>query len=62
MSEALWYAFALMLVLEGVLPFASPERWRRLFAQLLQMPDAQIRVMGLVSMMAGVLLLSLLAA
>jgi uncharacterized protein len=59
-SSTLWAALALMLVFEGLLPLLSPQRWRRIFEQVLQLSDGQIRFFGLVSMLAGWLLLILL--
>jgi len=50
-------ALALMLIMEGLLPMASPERWRKLFEQLLQLENGQIRFFGLCSVMAGLILL-----
>jgi len=50
-------AFALMLVVEGLLPFLSPPRWRAVFERATQMSDGQIRFIGLTSMLAGLLLL-----
>ncbi|MFZ5484218.1 MAG: DUF2065 domain-containing protein [Pseudomonadota bacterium] len=52
-------ALALMLVLEGVLPFLAPTAWREAFVRMTEMKDGQIRFMGLVSMLAGLLLLML---
>ena len=52
-------ALALMLVMEGVMPFLSPSAWREAFARMIQFSDGQLRFMGLVSMLAGVLLLFL---
>lgn len=52
-------AVALVLVLEGVLPFLSPRGWRGAFRRLTDMTDGQIRFVGLSSMLAGVLLLFL---
>jgi uncharacterized protein YjeT (DUF2065 family) len=46
-------ALALVLVIEGLLPFVSPAGWRRMFSQLLQMQDGQIRFFGLLSILAG---------
>ncbi len=51
-------AFALMLVLEGLLPFVSPRGWRDVFERATRMSDGQIRFIGLSSMIAGALLLS----
>ncbi len=53
-------AFCLMLVLEGILPFLCPRRWRGAIAQLVQLPDRQLRLMGLASMLLGTALLYLL--
>ncbi|MGH8677224.1 MAG: DUF2065 domain-containing protein [Burkholderiales bacterium] len=53
-------AFALMLVLEGLLPFLSPGAWREAFRRLIELSDGQIRFIGLTAMLAGVLLLFLM--
>jgi uncharacterized protein YjeT (DUF2065 family) len=50
-------AFALMLVVEGFLPFISPGRWRGVFERAMKMSDGQIRFIGLSSMLAGIVLL-----
>ncbi|MCC5861361.1 MAG: DUF2065 domain-containing protein [Gammaproteobacteria bacterium] len=50
-------AFALYLVLEGLLPFASPQRWRRSLLVIGQLSDRELRIGGLVIMLAGLLLL-----
>lgn len=50
-------ALALMLVMEGVLPFIAPAAWREAFARMIRFNDGQIRFMGLASMLAGLLLL-----
>jgi uncharacterized protein YjeT (DUF2065 family) len=57
MFERLLAALALMLVIEGLLPFVSPGRWRSMFEQITQLGDGQIRFFGLSSMIAGLLLL-----
>ncbi len=51
-------ALALMLVIEGLLPFISPARWRSVFEQALKLNDGQLRFIGLSSMIAGILLLA----
>lgn len=58
MSDWLLGALALMLVIEGLLPFLSPGAWRRMFERAVQMSDGQIRFIGLSSMLIGLLLLS----
>ena len=50
-------ALALMLILEGVLPFLAPNLWRDTFRKITQMNDGQIRFVGLSSMVIGVLIL-----
>ena len=52
-------AFALMLIIEGLLPFLAPKLWRDTFRRITQMSDGQIRFFGLTSMLIGVLLLFL---
>jgi hypothetical protein len=59
MGTTLLMAVALMLVIEGLLPFLAPSLWRETFRRLMQLSDGQIRFFGLTSMLAGVLLLFL---
>ena len=51
-------AFALYLVLEGLLPFLTPRGWKHSIAQMAQLSDNQLRKIGLASMLAGVVLLA----
>ena len=51
--DAVWLAIGLVLVVEGLFPFASPQAWRRVFTRLLQMQDGQIRFFGLCSILVG---------
>ena len=57
MSDVLLAGFALMLVIEGILPFTSPKLWRETFRKLIEMTDGQIRFAGLVSMVVGLIVL-----
>jgi uncharacterized protein YjeT (DUF2065 family) len=59
MIELLVAAFALMLVIEGILPFTAPHVWRDMFRKIIEMSDGQIRFAGLTSMMAGLVILFL---
>jgi uncharacterized protein YjeT (DUF2065 family) len=59
--NTLWAALALVLVIEGLLPFISPGSWRRMFEQVLKLHDGQIRFYGLGSIAAGLVLLWLLS-
>lgn len=53
----LWAAFALYLVLEGVMPFLNPGALKRTLLQLAQLDDRTMRIAGLASMLAGAALL-----
>lgn len=53
MSDLWLTAFALMLVVEGVLPFVLPSVWRDTFKKLIELSDGQIRFIGLVSIVSG---------
>jgi uncharacterized protein len=53
-------ALALMMIFEGISPFLMPERMRKLAAMLIEASDRSIRLVGLVSMLAGLLLLYLI--
>jgi len=55
----LFAAIALVLVLEGIIPFISPNSLRKTYQRLMEMDDKTIRLSGLVSMIAGVILLTL---
>ena len=52
-------AVALVFIIEGMLPFISPHRWRNMLAMANQMEDRVIRNIGLGSMLFGVLVLYL---
>jgi uncharacterized protein YjeT (DUF2065 family) len=56
-NEVILPALALMLVIEGILPFSSPRVWRETFKRLIEMSDGQIRFAGLMSMTIGLVLL-----
>ncbi len=55
-------AFALYLVIEGVMPFLNPSFMRRMLLSFAQSSDKQLRISGLASMMAGLFLLFLVRA
>ncbi|HET7547515.1 MAG TPA: DUF2065 domain-containing protein [Usitatibacter sp.] len=57
MTEVVVAAIALVLVIEGILPFTAPHLWREVFRKLVEMSDGQIRFAGLTSMMIGLIIL-----
>jgi len=57
--HVLLVAIALVFIIEGMLPFISPDRWRKLLTMADQMDDRVIRNVGLGSMLFGVLVLYL---
>jgi len=58
----LFAAFALYLVLEGIMPFINPALMKRVMLSFAQGSDRQLRVSGLASMLAGLVLLYLVRA
>ena len=57
MWHELAIALCLLCVLEGLLPFLSPRRWRDTMLAAAQLDDRSMRLVGLVSMMLGVAML-----
>ncbi len=57
--DVMWVATALMLVIEGIIPFLKPDAMRKALTLIAQMDDRSLRIGGLVSMAAGVVLLYL---
>jgi uncharacterized protein YjeT (DUF2065 family) len=53
-------AVALMLMLEGLLPLIAPDVWRQTFLRITKWADGQIRFVGLVSLLAGIILFILI--
>ena len=61
MGKYLLTALALMLLIEGLLPFLAPGLWRETFRRITELSDGQVRFVGLTSMLCGVLLLAFVA-
>ncbi|MBV1961207.1 MAG: DUF2065 domain-containing protein [Immundisolibacteraceae bacterium] len=53
-------ALCLVMVFEGLMPFLSPRRAKKMMAMMSQLNDKSLRISGLLSMLSGVLLLALL--
>jgi len=60
MLNTLLLAFALMLILEGLLPFLAPRVWREGFRRITELSDGQIRFLGLSSLGVGLFLFVIL--
>lgn len=60
MLDTFIMAFALMLIIEGILPFLSPKLWREAFIKMTELHDGQLRFIGLTSMLLGLALFLLL--
>lgn len=52
-------AFCLVLVLEGLILFASPGGWKRMAAEAQKLPDGRLRGFGLLMVLAGLIALQL---
>jgi uncharacterized protein YjeT (DUF2065 family) len=52
-------AIALLLVLDGIMPFVNPRATKRMLAKLLEVGDRELRIAGLGCMLVGVALLFL---
>jgi uncharacterized protein len=55
--QVLPVALALVLILEGMLPFLSPRRWREMLDLVAQLEDRTIRRIGFGSMLLGLIVL-----
>ena len=55
MPELLLAALALVLVIEGLLPFLAPRLWRESFRKLVELTDGQLRFIGIVSIAVGLI-------
>jgi uncharacterized protein YjeT (DUF2065 family) len=60
--ESFLAACALVLVLEGLMPLLAPRTWRDTFRRITELSDGQLRFVGLVSMVIGVIVLMVLYA
>lgn len=52
-------ALGLMLVIEGILPFAAPRVWRETFRRAIELADGQLRFVGLTSIIIGLALMAM---
>jgi uncharacterized protein len=59
LNSVLLTAFGLMLVFEGLLPFIAPQTWRETFKRMIALKDGQLRFVGLISIVGGLLLMLL---
>ena len=61
MWTTLGLAFAMMLVIEGLLPLLAPASWREMFRRVTELRDGQIRFFGLASVLLGLVLAAVFA-
>ena len=59
MWEYVLTAIALILVMEGILPFLSPQQMRRMLIRIVQQNDRTLRIVGFVTMVSGAILMYL---
>lgn len=52
--DSLWAALALLLIVEGAMPFCAPSLWRETFRKVTELSDGQLRFVGLISITIGV--------
>ncbi|MEO8331635.1 MAG: DUF2065 domain-containing protein [Gallionella sp.] len=57
MLEYWLLGLAMMLVIEGIVPFLLPDLWRETFRRLVTMSDGQLRFIGVTAMLSGIILL-----
>ena len=55
--DLLLMAIGLVLIIEGLMPFAAPHLWRQTLARVAQLKDDQIRMFGLGALLLGVVLI-----
>ncbi len=60
MLDSLLLAMGIVLVLEGLMPLLAPRQWRATFRQLLALTDGQLRFVGLIAVICGLLVVLLL--
>ena len=59
MNATILTALGLMLIFEGLLPFIAPQAWRETFRRMITLKDGQLRFVGIVSIIGGLLLMFL---
>ncbi len=59
MNATILTALGLMLMFEGLLPFIAPQAWRETFKRMIELKDGQLRFIGLISIIGGLLLMLL---
>ncbi len=56
--HALFQALALVLVIEGLMPFLAPAKWRQALLSIAGLTDQALRIVGLMLIVVGVVLLN----
>ncbi|WP_251358125.1 DUF2065 domain-containing protein [Kangiella sp. TOML190] len=53
MSQEWLIAIGLFLVFEGLMPALLPKQWKQTMSEIAKHPDSSLRIMGLISMILG---------
>lgn len=59
MNASWTIALGMMLLLEGVIPFLFPKQWRAAFSRIMELSDGQLRFLGLIALVCGLVLIGL---
>ncbi len=54
------FIIALVMIAEGIMPFLSPTRWKKLLLKMLSIDDRTLRIIAFIMMLVGVVLLSII--
>jgi uncharacterized protein YjeT (DUF2065 family) len=54
--KLLFCLFGLVLIVEGLPYFAFPDKMKKWMSTIQEIPDSQLRIMGLLAMSAGLLI------
>lgn len=60
MSDSFWVAIALAFIIEGLVPLLFPVQWKETMQKLASLKNGQLRLVGLVVALLGLLLLNFL--
>ncbi|PJC85277.1 DUF2065 domain-containing protein [Vibrio sp. HA2012] len=56
MTDSVWLALGLLLIVEGIGPLIAPDGWRKMISQLSRQPNNDIRRIGGCLVVAGLVI------